>query len=242
VKQSGTSSTRTCGPDWDHRRRRHHRRGHLARGDAARPARCWSSSATLPGAPAAAPASWCTAGCATSKKAHRADAHLGAGAGAAAGRRAGADQTRSASCWPPTKATGQGAGSSSWAVPVRFAGLQWSHTYYDARDFHMLAPHLRQRLQGGFTLRRRPDRRRPAGPARHAGSRGRRRHGPQLRARDRPPARKQHRPRRYCRDKLTGDTQDVRGRAVANATGAWADRLRGRSALAPGCALCAAAT
>ncbi len=28
---------------------------------------------------------------------------------------------------------------------------QWSHTYYDATDFHMLAPHLRQRkLQGGF--------------------------------------------------------------------------------------------
>ncbi|MDT8307148.1 MAG: glycerol-3-phosphate dehydrogenase/oxidase [Anaerolineae bacterium] len=104
---------------------------------------------------------------------------------------------------------------------------QWSHTYHDAPDFHMLAPHLRQRkLQGGFAYgdAQTDDARlvlrllqeavadgatalnyaRVAGLLREDGAvRG-----------------------VIVEDTLRGPTQEIRGRAVVNATGAWADRLR----------------
>jgi glycerol-3-phosphate dehydrogenase len=104
---------------------------------------------------------------------------------------------------------------------------QWSHTYHDARDFHMLAPHLRQRqLQGGFAygdaqtddarLVLRLIQEAVAGGAvalnyakvtelLHAGVAV---------------------SGVVVEDRAGGETALASGRAVVNATGAWADRLR----------------
>jgi glycerol-3-phosphate dehydrogenase len=104
---------------------------------------------------------------------------------------------------------------------------QWSHTYHAARDFHMLAPHLRQRqLQGGFAygdaqtddarLVLRLIQEAVAGGAvalnyakvtdlLHAGVAV---------------------SGVVVEDMVTGEMGLASGRAVVNATGAWADRLR----------------
>ncbi|MFO1385057.1 MAG: glycerol-3-phosphate dehydrogenase/oxidase [Chitinivorax sp.] len=101
---------------------------------------------------------------------------------------------------------------------------------YDAADeFLMYAPHIdRAQLRGGSHLYGRQNRRRTTGVARVAGSGRPRRHPAQLRA----PARQLLRDGQQVtgvqlQDALSGEPYQVRARAVVNATGAWADILRG---------------
>ncbi len=136
-------------------------------------------------------------------------------------------------------ATYEGSSPGRWLFEAGLSlydllAWQWSHTYHDAAQFQMLAPHLRrQALQGGFAYQdaQTDDARlvlrliqeavaaeamalnyaKVTGLVRDEGIVS----GVEV------------------RDELTGATQTVRARAVVNATGAWADRLRGQIGAQP---------
>ena len=204
VTKSGPRLDRALGHD--RRRRRHHRRGHSARGDAAGAADAAGRAARLclghlqPLVQAGARRAALPEG-----GQGAADAGLGAASGSGCwhegpglvdplgfllatyeGDRPGpldlsAPGCRCTTCWPCTGATATTA----------------------PHDFQMLAPHIATRgLAGRLPLRRRPDRRRPAGAARASGGGGRWRRGPQLR----------RAPSDCCATQRSGP---VRGRAAA---------------------------
>jgi len=121
--------------------------------------------------------------------------------------------------------------------------LQWSHQHYKSEDFQMLAPHLAQDgLTGGYRYgdAQTDDARLVLRVLQEAVAAG----GTALnyvsaddlllsRGRVAGVA---------LRDMETGRTAEVQARTVINATGAWADRLRGQVGAPPSCARCAAAT
>lgn len=136
-------------------------------------------------------------------------------------------------------ATYEGSSPGRWLFEAGLSlydllAWQWSHAYHDAEQFQMLAPHLRrQALQGGFAYQdaQTDDARlvlrliqeavaagavalnyaKVTGLVREDGAVS----GVEV-----------------C-DEVTGATQTVRARAVVNATGAWADRLRGQIGAGP---------
>jgi glycerol-3-phosphate dehydrogenase len=129
-------------------------------------------------------------------------------------------------------ATYEGSRPGRWLFEVGLSlydllAWQWSHTYHDVEQFRMLAPHLRRRqLQGGFAYAdaQTDDARLVLRLLQEAVAAG----GMAL---------------NYAKvtgllrdeggvsgvvvtDQVTGDTREIRGRAVVSATGAWADELR----------------
>ncbi len=111
--------------------------------------------------------------------------------------------------------------------------LQWSHRYYSAEDFQFLAPHLSiEGLQGGYRYgdAQTDDARLVLRVLREAASAGGMalnyaRAESLLLGEEGTPSSGQVVGVRL-RDTLSGRTAEVRARAVINATGAWADRLR----------------
>ncbi len=112
--------------------------------------------------------------------------------------------------------------------------LRWSHQHYEADDFRMLAPHIAERgLQGGFRfadaqtddarLVLRVLKEAVAAGAlalNYAAAAGLIREGGTVVG-------------AHLMDRETGRGSDVRAAAVINATGAWADRLRGELGAEP---------
>ncbi len=135
-------------------------------------------------------------------------------------------------------ATYQGDHPSRWAYRAGLSiydllALQWSHRYYSAEDFQLLAPHLSAKgLQGGYRYgdARTDDARLVLRVLREAVATG----GVALNyaqaesllfGEEGTPFAGQVVGVRL-RDVLSGRVSEVRARVVVNATGAWADRLR----------------
>lgn len=135
-------------------------------------------------------------------------------------------------------ATYQGDRPGRWAYRAGLSiydllALQWSHRYYSAEDFQLLAPHLSiEGLQGGYRYgdAQTDDARLVLRVLREAASAGgtalnyARAESLLLGEEGTPSAGQVVGVR--LRDTLSGRTAEVRARAVINATGAWADRLR----------------
>ncbi|MCP4426002.1 MAG: glycerol-3-phosphate dehydrogenase/oxidase, partial [Chloroflexi bacterium] len=108
--------------------------------------------------------------------------------------------------------------------------LQWSHRYYEPQDFRMLAPHLTpEGLKGGFRYgdAQTDDARLTLRVIREAVADG----GVAVNYVAAETALRDENGRvrgLHLRDNETGETAVVRTRVVINATGAWADRLRGQ--------------
>ncbi|MBU0512452.1 MAG: glycerol-3-phosphate dehydrogenase/oxidase [Chloroflexi bacterium] len=112
--------------------------------------------------------------------------------------------------------------------------LQWGHQYYSAADFKMLAPHIEQSgLEGGFRYgdAQTDDARLVLRVIREAVAEG----GVALNYVTAAEVLKEdgHVVGLRLRDNETGSTCEVRARVVVNATGAWADRLRGYVGASP---------
>lgn len=104
---------------------------------------------------------------------------------------------------------------------------QWSHRYYAAEAFRLLAPHVSQEgLDGGFAFEdaQTDDARLVLRVIREAVARG----GVALNYASVESLRRERgRVAGFVlRDGVSGRTAEIRGRTVVNATGAWADRLR----------------